>query len=114
MKTMMISLNAMAIVFLSTHLDAGGPLEPNTEAFIQTLAAKGGPTNLYTLHVSENHDSASRIACIPTRKPHTHSAGYRCAVYSCTRLQDQAMLSYEIPSPFESSISRSSRSRISQ
>ena len=58
MKTMMISLNAMAIVFLFTHLDAGGPLEPNTEAFIQTLAAKGGPTNL--LHSTRQRESRQR------------------------------------------------------
>lgn len=52
MNTTMIFLTAMTIVFLSTHVDAGGPLEPNTEAFIQALAAKGGPPT-YTLSIEE-------------------------------------------------------------
>ena len=52
MKTMTIPLTATAILFLSTHVLAGGPLERNTEAFIQALAAQGGPP-IYKLSIGE-------------------------------------------------------------
>ncbi|MGH8058499.1 MAG: hypothetical protein ACREOH_14885, partial [Candidatus Entotheonellia bacterium] len=52
MKTRTMSLTVTAILFLSTNVLAGGPLEQNTEAFIQALAAKGGPP-IYKLSIEE-------------------------------------------------------------
>ena len=52
MKTISISLALAAIVFHATGIVAAAPLEQNTDAFLQALAAKGGPP-IYKLSVED-------------------------------------------------------------
>lgn len=60
MKTRTISLTITAILFISTNVLAGGPLEQSTEAFIQALAAKGGPPRIST-HIQTRKESLNAI-----------------------------------------------------
>lgn len=65
--TTLLTGTALTLFFSSQTLAAGGPLEQNTEAFIQALAAKGGPP-IYKLSIEEARKVLDSAQSGPVKK----------------------------------------------